>query len=346
MLYRLRYLVVCAVVFPVATNLSGQTIQGRTLDKNTSAPVSTTLVRLLSHSGDLIGVAISDMAGFYSLHIPEPGIYQIKGERLGYTVFETPSFEVVGNRGLPPLNLMLDVSPVLIESLVVSTQSYNQRIRSLIDARLDLLKYSPIQLNGTQRRIGLSRHSSDILGWLNPHDIVVSRPSEGAPCFPLKSRDCLALYLSDIQFSGELFDGPYERYDEDGRLQASGTYKDGKVDGRWEEYYESGRLKTKGTMRDGEPDGPYERYDEDGRLQASGTIRHGELDGVSEEYYESGQLKTRRTYRHGELDGVSEEYHESGQLKTKGTYKAGIREGLWEEYHENGQLKTKRTYGR
>ena len=270
MLGRPLYLVAIAVVFPVATNLSGQPLQGRTLDKNTSASIPTTLVRLLSDSGDLKGVTIADMAGFYSLDIPEPGIYHLQGERLGYNIFQTPSFEVVGNRGVPPLNLMLERSPVLIQSLVVSMESTDEKIRSLIDANPNLLEYRPVPLNGTQRQIGLSSHRSEIFRWLNPDDVVVSR-SSGAPCFPLESRDCLALYLSDIQFAGELFDGPYERYDENGRLQASGTYKDGEVDGRWEEYYESGQLKTKGTMRDGEPDGPYERYEENGRLQASGT---------------------------------------------------------------------------
>ena len=345
MVARPLYILAIVVFSPIASNLFGQAIQGRTLDKNTSASVPTTLVRLLDHSGDLKSVTIADMAGFYSLDIPEPGIYRLEGERLGYNIFQTPSFEVVGNTGLPPLNLMLERSPVLIQSLVVSMESTDEKIRSLIDANPNLLEYNPVPLNGTQGQIGLSSDHSEILGWLNPDDIVVSR-SSGAPCFPLESRDCLALYLSDIQFSGELFDGPYERYDENGRLQASGTYKDGKVDGRWEEYYESGQLKMRRTYQLGEPDGPYERYDENGRLQASGAIRFGEVDGISEEYYEGGQLKMRRTYRQGELDGLWEEYYENGQLKTKGTYKAGIREGLWEEYHENGQLKTKRTYGR
>ena len=44
---------------------------------------------------------------------------------------------------------------------------------------------------------------------------------------------------------GEL-DGPYERYDEHGRMQARGTMSDGEFDGRWEEYYENGQLKAKG----------------------------------------------------------------------------------------------------
>ena len=119
------------------------------------------------------------------------------------------------------------------------------------------------------------------------------------------------------------YDGPYEAYWSNGRLNVKCTYKDGKEDGPYETYHENGQLRIKCTYKDGKKDGPYEWYDENGRLGLKCTYKDGELDGPYESYHDNGQLRVKYTYKDNEPDGPYEEYDENGQLIEKGVYRMG-----------------------
>ena len=226
--------VVLAAAFSSSSNLSGQTFQGRALDGSSNAPLSTVLVRLVTESGNVRGITITDMGGFYSIEAPYPGTYYLEGSRLGYDPYHTQLIEVTSARDIPPINLLLSTAPIPIESLVVSTEPTDQWLRSLIDSSRGLLEDTRNQL---EARLGGVPGLREMLGWSSPNRLTASSLAN-TPCFPLQSRDCLALYLRSIQieleFSVQGLDGVFESYDERGQLQARATYKDGKLEGRWE----------------------------------------------------------------------------------------------------------------
>ena len=85
------------------------------------------------------------------------------------------------------------------------------------------------------------------------------------------------------------FDGPYERYYENGQLMLKGTYKDGEFDGPFEQYFPIGKLESKGTYKDGVEDGPFEVYSDNGQLSLKGTVKDGEQCG---EWLEEGETVT------------------------------------------------------
>lgn len=110
-------------------------------------------------------------------------------------------------------------------------------------------------------------------------------------------------------------DGPFEIYDENGRLVEKGTVKNGKRDGLLEAYYKSGKLRSRSTMKD------------------------GKLTGTSEKYYENGQLEQRTIFKDGG-EQLFEYYDENGQLLTKGIFKDGkFISSLKDALKENEQKK-------
>ena len=52
--------------------------------------------------------------------------------------------------------------------------------------------------------------------------------------------------------TGEIKDGPFERYHENGQLWNKGTFTDGERHGPWESYHENGQLWWKGTYNENE----------------------------------------------------------------------------------------------
>ncbi|SVB17149.1 uncharacterized protein METZ01_LOCUS170003, partial [marine metagenome] len=271
-----------------SAHVNGQTFQGRAVDQTTNAPVATTLIRLIGEDGSPRGFSIADAVGLYSLNAPGPGVYHIEGERLGYEVFQTSTIEVLSSEGLFPVDLLMKRSPVLIESLVVSTERTDEQIRSLIDAIPDSLRYGGVQFEEILDQIGRRGDISNALRWSESEGLVALSTSAG-PCFSLQASDCEPVYLNgphlNREFETDGLDGSYEQYYENGQLQAKGTIVDGEPGGIWEEYYENGQPQVKSTYTSGTLDGPHEQYYENGQLQAKCTYLGGEVDGIWEEYY-------------------------------------------------------------
>jgi hypothetical protein len=67
-----------------------QLIYGRVFEDNTTAPVAGVTVHLLHYSGRSIARTISDETGSFRLVTPIPGMYRLRGERLGYRTSESP----------------------------------------------------------------------------------------------------------------------------------------------------------------------------------------------------------------------------------------------------------------
>ncbi|MBU9888647.1 MAG: hypothetical protein KTQ49_02100 [Candidatus Omnitrophica bacterium] len=84
---------------------------------------------------------------------------------------------------------------------------------------------------------------------------------------------------------------PFKEYDENGKLQAEGYQKFGKLEGPYRAYYGSGILKTETIFKGGRVDGPFKTYHENGKIELEAFFRKGTPDGLFKEYDEKGKLK-------------------------------------------------------
>ena len=107
------------------------------------------------------------------------------------------------------------------------------------------------------------------------------------------------LYPSNLK-DGK-WEGPFERYYENGKLESKGTYKDGKYVGPWFFYRENGKLELKATYKDGKEDGPYVSYRKTGKLDLKGIRKHDKWEGLLERYDRNGKVYNKETYKDGKL---------------------------------------------
>ena len=85
----------------VATLLAGfsrpgaaQAVQGQLIDANTGAPVEGALVLLLTQVGEEAGGFLTNDAGRFILQAPDPGVYSLRAERIGYETTVSDSFRL------------------------------------------------------------------------------------------------------------------------------------------------------------------------------------------------------------------------------------------------------------
>jgi antitoxin component YwqK of YwqJK toxin-antitoxin module len=114
--------------------------------------------------------------------------------------------------------------------------------------------------------------------------------------------------------------------------------------GIYECWYENGQLENSCTYVDGKPSGLYQTWYENGQLKSSYTYVDGKLNGLSQIWHENGQLNNSCTYNYGRLSGLSQIWYENGQLESSYTYVDGKLSGLFQIWYENGQLESSYTY--
>ncbi len=73
---------------------AAQTVQGQLIDAGTGAPVEGSLVLLLNEAGEEVGGYLTNQAGRFILHAPEPGIYTLQSERIGYETTTSDPFHL------------------------------------------------------------------------------------------------------------------------------------------------------------------------------------------------------------------------------------------------------------
>lgn len=108
-------------------------------------------------------------------------------------------------------------------------------------------------------------------------------------------------------------------------------------------YHENGRVMATGIYRDQKKDSIWNYYGPSGRLSKSETYTADKLNGKSTVYYvpEESMNKSQvvaqvLNYKMGVLDGEALEYFDTGALKSKGSYVNGKRVGIWTTNHPNG----------
>jgi len=74
---------------------AAQTVQGQLIDASTGAPVEGALVLLLTEAGEEAGGYLTNQAGRFILQAPEPGIYTLQAERIGYETTTSDPFPLI-----------------------------------------------------------------------------------------------------------------------------------------------------------------------------------------------------------------------------------------------------------
>ena len=184
-------------------SVEGQTFQGRVLEDAGEAPVATALVSLLDEEGDQVGVSIADSTGAYRVQAPEPGVYRLRAERIGYAPFETPLLEAGMADGIYPVDLLLQTDPYDLPGFTVmsdrvSEEEADREIRLMIGLSPRSLRFPPMGLDVIQDHVDRAHHLGDLLRWENLAGLVVRRDADG-PCFSLRGRGCLPVYLNGLR---------------------------------------------------------------------------------------------------------------------------------------------------
>lgn len=76
------------------TSVAAQTLRGRVVDEQLETPVLVASAVLIDDSGKVRRAAITDSAGVFTLHLPEPGMFSIRVDSPGYATLRVPPFDV------------------------------------------------------------------------------------------------------------------------------------------------------------------------------------------------------------------------------------------------------------
>ena len=187
--------------------LHAQTFQGRVVDDRDETPIPTALIRLVDEDGKQRAVSIADSAGFYRLDAPEPGVYRLEAARLGFENLETPLLEALNADGTYAVDLLMRAQPVELPGFTVETNrvSYEETDRQLqliLGSNVRALRYAPIRLEEIQDHIAKGHNLEDLMRWSNKVGLVVRRTNRG-PCFQLRGRGCLSVYLNGLPLDSD-----------------------------------------------------------------------------------------------------------------------------------------------
>jgi antitoxin component YwqK of YwqJK toxin-antitoxin module len=149
---------------------------------------------------------------------------------------------------------------------------------------------------------------------------------------------------SQIPFTGVV---PY--YYDNGQLEYTKPYIDGKLQGLVQTYFpitddtpegavERGPLKSQVNFVAGKKDGFAQYYRKNGQLETKKYFTGGLQDGVQFIYRKNGALESKKHFKDGKANGLQETYHKNGQLSARWNFKEEVKHGPCEEYYKNGQL--------
>jgi antitoxin component YwqK of YwqJK toxin-antitoxin module len=140
-------------------------------------------------------------------------------------------------------------------------------------------------------------------------------------------------------------------YYPDGKIKASGTYRDDTPEGIYREYnseglitrsliYDMGTVTGEGIVKeDGNRDGHWKDLYADGKIKAEGDYKNGVQVGEWKFYYLGGKLEQDGKFTStGKFHGIWKWYYESGQLMREEEYDNGLKDGMHTEYDENGKI--------
>ncbi len=114
----------------VTTGLSAQTVRGRLLDGRTRTPIATGRVLLLTESSQIVAQSLTDSLGAFELRAGSPGLFYVRGERIGYTTATDGILDILEG-GEISIDFYLLPAPVEIPGVAVSVDGPDPLDRAL-----------------------------------------------------------------------------------------------------------------------------------------------------------------------------------------------------------------------
>lgn len=199
---------VATLLATAAPPAAGQVFEGRVLDEEDERPIVDALVRLVDLEERLRGAAVSDSAGRYRLEAPGPGEYRLVAERIGYQTFESLPLAVSDPERVYPVDVGLRTAPVPLPGIVVTADRLAELDRAIhLAAGLDpaSLRTRPILRPELESHVRRGHTVIDLMRWSNVAGMVV-KDGPGGPCFQVRRRDCLPVFLNDWRVPGTIID--------------------------------------------------------------------------------------------------------------------------------------------
>lgn len=197
-----------ACAFPWSPTLQAQVLVGRVVEDGSDAPVATAVVRLLGDDGEPVAVSIADSAGAYRVEAPRPGIYRLSASRLGFHTVESPLLDAALADGQYPIDLVMQPAPVELPGFTVETnrvppEVLARRVRLMTGLNPASMRVQPIPYEDLVSHAERGHDLADMMRWTNEAGIVTQETTDG-PCFKVRNRICLPIYLDGALFSPEL----------------------------------------------------------------------------------------------------------------------------------------------
>lgn len=206
---------VAALVLLAAGPLQGQTLRGQALDaQDETQAVTDALVELLDAEGGTVGVSLTDGEGWFTLHVADPGEYQIRANALGWQPYESTRFTVGVVEGVLRVDLLLIAEPIPLEGLDVDVRRLGRLRENLeldVGMALPSMRYAPIGVADVRRHAEAGRTLTQMVALEGRSGIMVQdRPS--SVCFEFRATvfgsaggGCLPLFLNGVQVDATAF---------------------------------------------------------------------------------------------------------------------------------------------
>jgi hypothetical protein len=104
-----------AAALLIPSTVFAQTVQGRLMGRETEEPVRGGTVHLVGADSQVVGLALTDEAGRFTLQAPEPGEYWMMARAPGYEASQTDPF-TVGAEGMR-MRFLISRPPVVLETV-------------------------------------------------------------------------------------------------------------------------------------------------------------------------------------------------------------------------------------
>ncbi|MDM8159195.1 hypothetical protein QUH73_05105 [Labilibaculum sp. K2S] len=110
--------------------------------------------------------------------------------------------------------------------------------------------------------------------------------------------------------------GVVKQYDDENRLTAEITFRNGVRHGVCKIYYSSGELSDEIMYVDDQKNGVAKKFHKNGKLYSITPYHKDEKDGVQKKYYSNGNIWAETPYRKGQPGIGLKEYRQDGRLRT------------------------------
>ncbi len=125
--------------------------------------------------------------------------------------------------------------------------------------------------------------------------------------------------------------------DTNGKVTASGLYRNQQREGSWVEYYPGGLTKSITTYINGKKEGVALEFNDNGQLSKRSNFHLDQLDGDYREFNYT-TVKEERFYKNGKLEGTVKIFYPDGKVMEEGLYKNGTRDGVSKWYDQQGNV--------